>query len=404
MAVSPFTTPPAQRLRVPLSVLLVIAAVTFLAASAPTAATGTAVSSEPRLQLPAVTGRDHIGTVLLPLVDRARVDHAFGSGHRELIVQLWYPAAAGGAGYAPYMPRRTASYIERTYRLPVGTVSRIRTHARIAAPVAAGHHPVLLYSPGSSEMRSDATALVENLASEGFVVVAIDHTHESQLVEFPNGQLIRGTFVDTGPASNLGALRIRVTDSRFVIDQLAQLNRRGAFAGRLDLSRIGMFGFSLGGATAAATMLADPRVKAGADLDGSLYGPVIRAGLRRPFMLMLSPIPAAARKQCGARCQSLSEFHFFRPFYSRLRGARFAYELKGSAHESFDDYVWIKPQLATIAPATARQLNVGTISAHQAVTTVSAYLTAFFDRYLCGTPEPILHSNSPAYPDVRPLH
>ena len=58
-------------------------------------------------------------------------------------------------------------------------------------------------------MRSDATALVENLASEGFVVVAIDHTHESQLVEFPDGRLVRGTFVDTGPASNLRALQIR---------------------------------------------------------------------------------------------------------------------------------------------------------------------------------------------------
>src|SRR5205085_5026047 len=239
-----------------------------------------------------------------------------------------YPAAGGG-GYAPYLPARIARVIERTYHLPAAIVSRIRTHARSDAAVAAGAHPVLLYSPGSSEMRSDATALVENLASEGFVVVAIDHTHESQLVQFPDGRLVRGTFVDTGPASNLRALQVRVADTRFVLDQLASLDRRGVFARRLNLARVGMFGFSLGGATAAATMRTDRRLKAGADLDGSLYGPVAhQGGLRRPFLLMLSPIPAAFKKRCGARCHGLSEFHFFRPFYSHLRGPRFAVELR----------------------------------------------------------------------------
>ena len=176
------------------------------------------------------------------------------------------------------------------------------------------------------------------------------------------------------------------------------------FAGRLNLARVGMFGFSLGGATAAASMLADAHLKAGADLDGSLYGPVAHAGLRRPFLLMLSPIPAAFKKRCGARCHGLSEFHFFRPFYSHLRGPRFAVELKDSGHESFEDSVWIKPQLATVDPATARQFDVGSISAHAAVATVSGYLTAFFDHYLRGSPEPLLREPSRTYPDLRPLH
>lgn len=36
---------------------------------------------------------------------------------------------------------------------------------------------------------------------------------------------------------------------------------------------------SLGGATAAATMRDDPRIKAGIDLDGDLFGPVVTTGL-----------------------------------------------------------------------------------------------------------------------------
>jgi predicted dienelactone hydrolase len=320
------------------------------------------------------------------------------------MVQLWYPAQPGGTGWAPYLPARIASTIERMNHLPPGTVSRIRTHGRTAAPVAAGAHPVLLYSPGSSEMRSDATALVENLASEGYVVVAIDHTHESEFVEFPHGQVVRGTFVDTGPASNERALRVRVADSRFVLDQLSVLDHRGPFAGRLDLARVGMFGFSLGGATTAATMLADPRLHAGADLDGSLYGPVVHEGLQRPFLLMLSPIPASFKKRCGASCAHLSVFHFFRAFYSHLRGPRYAVELADSGHESFEDSVWIKPQLAPIAPAAARQFDVGSINERAAVTTVTGYLTAFFDRYLRDTPQPVLREPTKTYPSLKALH
>jgi dienelactone hydrolase len=385
-------------LRTAISLVLLAAAASTL--SAHPAAAGRVGFT---LRLPALPGPDRVGTRVLRLVDRSRVDRSFPSGHRELMVQVWYPSSGGGTGFAPYLPASVAATIERSYHVPAGIVSRIRTHARAGATVAAGLHPVLLYSPGSSEMRSDATALVENLASEGFVVVTIDHTHESQLVAFPDGQLVRGTFVDTGPPSNLRALRVRVADTRFVLDQLAFLDRRGVFAGRIDLNKIGMFGFSLGGATAAATMLTDPRLRAGADLDGSLYGPVARQGLRRPFLLMLSPIPASFKKRCGARCAHLSEFQFFRRFYTHSTGPRYAVELESSSHDSFDDSVWIEPQLATVDPAAARQFDVGSIGAGSAVTTVSGYLTVFFDRYLRGTAEPILRAPSTVYPALRPL-
>ena len=384
--------------------LLVLAAA---AAALAAAASATATQRSARITMPRLTGPDKVGTIVLDLVDPSRLDPSFRSGHRELMVQAWYPAAVGGGGYAPYMPRRAATILERVVHIPAGTVSGIRTRARLAAPAAAGRHPVLLFSPGSSEMRSDATALVENLASEGFVVITIDHTHEGQLVEFPNGQIVRGTFVDTGPASNLRAVRVRVADVRFVLDRLAGLDRRGPLARRLDLNRVGMFGFSLGGATAAAAMLADPRLKAGADLDGSIYGPVTQAGLQRPFLLMLSPIPAAiaraTKHRCGAPCKHLNVFQFYRAFYSHLRGPRYAIELANSGHESFEDSVWIKPQLEAIAPAAAKQFQAGSIDAHTAVASVSGYLTAFFDRYLRATPEPLLNDPSATYPALRVL-
>jgi len=295
------------------------------------------------------------------------------------MVQLWYPAAATH-GFLPasYMPAKTAAYVEHPAGLPAGTISRIVVHAAQGAPAAPGAHPVLLYSPGSGDMRSASTTLVENMASEGYVVVAIDHTHEANVVEFPGGQLVRGTFADTGPASNTRALTVRVADTRFVLDQLAALDRRGRSAGKLDLSRIGMFGHSIGGATAAAAMLADPRIRAGADMDGSLYGPVAHRGLTRPFMLITSSLPRL-------------DFRYdpsMRPFYAHLRGPRAGLELAGSAHLTFTDVAVFKPQLPQSAAARIGQ--TGSIDPVAAEQTVTRYLAAFFDHYLSGQPEPLL--------------
>ncbi|WP_020645887.1 hypothetical protein [Amycolatopsis balhimycina] len=47
-----------------------------------------------------------------------------------------------------------------------------------------------------------------------------------------------------------------------------------------------MFGWSIGGATAAAVMHGDPRVAAGVDMDGTFHGPVVTDGLDRPFLLL----------------------------------------------------------------------------------------------------------------------
>jgi predicted dienelactone hydrolase len=65
-------------------------------------------------------------------------------------------------------------------------------------------------------------------------------------------------------------VRARIGDIAAVIRALPRIDRRGPVSGRLDLSRIGMFGFSLGGAATAAAMHALPQIRVGADLDGGL--------------------------------------------------------------------------------------------------------------------------------------
>ncbi len=80
-------------------------------------------------------------------------------------------------------------------------------------------------------------------------------------------------------------------DMSTVVDELERLNQAdptGRFNARLDLTRLGVVGHSLGGATALAFCHEDARCKAGVDLDGAPLGPVVQDGLRQRFLFVLS--------------------------------------------------------------------------------------------------------------------
>jgi predicted dienelactone hydrolase len=369
-----------------------VAAAIAVLAGAATAATSAAQSPMPvALTLPAPSASTPIGTRSLHLVDRSRRDpFARARRDRELMVQLSYPATrATPEPPGAYMPAGTAAVIEGLTGVAPGTFGALRVHARPAAPAARRRHPVVVVSPGFAVPRGLMTVLVEELAARGFVVVALDHTHEALAVEFPGGRLETGGLPQDLPTLRR-ALAVRVADVGFVLDRLSALNRRGPFARRLDLSRIGMVGHSLGGATAAATMLVDRRVRAGVFLDGTPLGAVVRRGLRRPFMLMNSQGTFERDSDRQA-------------FWARLRGPRFNFVLTGAGHYAFTDLAALAPRFGPDIPPGLAAFPTGEIGAERAVAAVRAYVRAFFARFLRERPAPLLDSPSPAYPEVRPL-
>ena len=181
------------------------------------------------------------------------------------------------------------------------------------------------------------------------------------------------------------ALSVRVADTRFVLTELARLDRSGFFAGRLDLGHVGMFGHSLGGAAAASTMVVDPRIDAGADLDGLLFADARSRGLSRPFMLMSAdPGFAADPNRAG--------------FWSRLRGPHYAVDIKGAQHFAFSDLVFFAPELIRASPSAGEGIRaqVGNVDGLATLAAERAYLLAFFDRSLRGKQAPLLaHAPGP---------
>ncbi|MFF5227738.1 alpha/beta hydrolase family protein [Dactylosporangium sp. NPDC000521] len=346
-----------------------------------------------RLVLPAPTGRHHLGTVALHLADRSRPDPWVPAERvRELMVQLWYPAPdARRLPLAPWVSPAFAALVNPPgsgYELPL-------THARLGAPALPGRRPVVLYSPGFGVERTASTAVAEELASHGYIVVTIDHTHDSPLVEFPDGRVARSAVPpptgEPGEEDRLiaKALAARVADTRFVLDWLARPQRAlpSGLWYAMDQRAIGMIGHSLGGTTAAETMLEDGRVKAGCNLDGAMSGRVMTEGLDRPFLLVGSEGHGRAGDETWAA------------FWAVLRGPRLELQLRDSGHMSFTDYQVLLPQAGI--PAEDLVEPLGTIDGDRSVRVQRAYLLAWADRRLSGRRGTLLDGPCAAFPEMR---
>ncbi|WP_203842031.1 alpha/beta hydrolase family protein [Winogradskya humida] len=369
-------------------------------------AVGIPAQAEALVSLPAPTGPYRVGETTLHLIDRGRQD-------RELMVSLFYPAAVTRPGpAAPYMLDAAAAHFDAVtvndylgLGLPVGKVdwASIGTHATLNAPVdrRAGKLPVVLYSPGLGEPRTWSTTLVEQLAAAGYLVVTIDNTGESPEVEFPDGRLVLLSGAEPTVAWVSGMMATRVADTSFVLDQLGGVTAAG-LRGRIDLDAVGMFGHSAGGFATAAAMAADPRIRAGINLDGTMgldpldpevLSPVAQRGLDRPFLLVGS----------DGTGETITNDPSWTSFWAHSTGWKAALTLTGSRHASFTDAEVVLPQVAgplRLDPATVRD-DIGTLDPRLALRTLDRYLSGFFDRFLRHRGGGFLDDPEPVYPIAR---
>ncbi|UQI43373.1 esterase [Streptomyces sp. HU2014] len=400
-------------------------------AEALAAPAGAAAAARPRAELPAPTGPYAVGTATRHLVDASRRDPwKPESGDREVMASLFYPAGGGGHGRtASHMDAASAAHFgaagsaaEANYRVRAGAAdwAATRTHARVDAPVARGARslPVVLYSAGLGDPRTWNTGLAEELASRGYVVVTIDHTYDSSEVAFPGGRLAESVLPalakdpGTGPREIDAALRrslaARVGDARFVLDVLGgdaawrRAMPRG-LADAMDLRRVGMTGHSMGGLTAAQTMLEDRRVRAGVNMDGQLAFPLpdasgsalsgaAREGVDRPFLLLGSEGPGAAENRPS-----------WTAFRQHSRGWNAELTMAGSRHGAYTDAASLLPALSRQGALSRADLKetLGTVRPERAVAATRAYTVAFFDRFLRGRDGGLLDGPSTRFPEMR---
>jgi pimeloyl-ACP methyl ester carboxylesterase len=330
--------------------------------------------------VPRPTGPSPVGTLVMDLADSTRDDPFLRDGtNRELLARFWYPAAAReNCTPADYTSPRVWSYFTSLTRLPLPMVT---TNSCLDATVVDGVHPVVVFTPGYTGTFTDYTFLFEDLASRGYVVVSIDHTHEATGVEFPDGRLIKsrvGSHLNntwrTDDQTMSIALSARLNDLIFVMNELGTLNesRDNPFSGKLDLASVALAGHSLGGLTAWLGLQREPRFKAAVLLDPYLAD-IGSDPTETPVMLMAIGDEKPSQDECR--------------LWSDLHGPRLWVNLRGAEHATPSDAVWLADGA----------IKTGTMGTQKTIDVIRRYIAAFLDTNLAG-------NTSEARPEGFPLN
>lgn len=281
--------------------------------------------------LPAPTGPHKTGRISFHWTDSARdeLETRSPGDKRELMVHLFYPASQSASGErALYVPdaddMRGPWNGEQVARI---AAMRAFSVENAALPSGDARYPVAIFAPGGGMKALTYHTLLEDLASHGWVVAAIDPPYNARAVRFPDGRVLgnlppdeRGWPQPRGAEENRRFYQERIVhwarDVSFVIDQLAALDGgSGPFAGRLDVERgVGVFGHSRGGQAAGTVRLLDDRVRGGINLDGvSGDRPVLPLDEEdltgtQPFLWILKPPPQPTEEQLQRARRTRAEF------------------------------------------------------------------------------------------------
>jgi pimeloyl-ACP methyl ester carboxylesterase len=363
----------------------------------------------PMFHLPKTTGPYPVATRTLFLVDTSREENHPGAPHRprEVVIQLWYPSASTSGAHAAYRLFKETDP-RSTYQ------SVLKTDSILNGPVAAGRFPVILFNHAWRGFRNRSTYILQELASQGFVVVGISHPYNAAIVQLHDGSVADGrSQVDLGSfyatpvmtlEQRLGLadteMRIQTDDDRFVLDQLGEADRTpdNPLFGHVDLTHVGAFGHSFGGNVAAELAREDDRVRSAIVLDGVLHGPVAETGLDKPLFRIKAETPDVPPGSENSPIQSTRVHAQMSKMGEGALAATFAryggYQviIRGIDHENFSDKGFFSPFHSLS--------GIGTIPQARAAEIINAYIVAFFKETLRNQPQPILSGEKSPFPEV----
>lgn len=340
-----------------------------------------------QLDFPRPTGPHAVGRTTWRWTDDGRPEPMTDdpADKRQIVAEVWYPAAANTGTQALYVHdlMRLADPMAAGGELSPLVVWGLRLigyHGWREAAVADAEsaYPVILLSPGNATNVEFYSGLADELASHGYLVVGLNHPYDVTAVALAGGEI--AAFV-SGPATipeheSWTTVRMveRVADIRFALDRLSAVDATDAmFAGRLDLTTVGVMGHSLGGVAAAMTCEADERFDACLNLDGIQRGGPFSTREAdpppaQPFMFITKEetLPAAAAAQ-----------------FASIPGGSYRVVVHGAAHDSFTD-----------GPLLRLSLLPGTNAADRILQQTRSYMVAFFDQSLQGGSSELLTENT----------
>lgn len=387
-------------------------------------------TSMDEFQLPSPTGSYSVGTRYFYFSDVNRPDTYTpdSDDHRKISLQIWYPAIPKPDDKPKsFGNREAAEYFVAQGVLDSSFVQEVTmrpSHSFLNAKVAKDKdsYPVILFS--ASGVMDANRLLSEELASHGYMIVCIGHPYwceyyfdnngsviffdkeneyyqkmwkeeRSDIVNQTKERITRANTVQEKRALSgtlnrnmqveIHDVRLWAKDISFVIDELERMNAPGSlFDETLDLSSIGVAGYSKGGVAAGQACLTDERCKAGLNLSGFMFGDILEKELTVPFMVIESVEPWCKD------CVPINDLLFH-----NSKNSICMVQIHNATHANFTDLTvtkeYLSPDLQSI---------LGSIDGRRFLTIMNDYVLQFFNKHLKGIQTPLLDGPLRKYQEV----
>lgn len=370
----------------------------------------------PVVKLPEPDGEYLVGTMNMSFTDKSRKEiFAASEQYRKIAVQIWYPAddVKGKKTAAMFQNKRMSTYLAQSMQMPdlFGQIALVKTHSYLNAEISdkKSNYPILLFSGGYLGFAGQNTVLMEALASHGYIVFGISHPYEDFASVFPDGELLpynnhqvsslQKELINIGKAyagdtSSAGfekfqienakisnkSIHIWSDDIKFIADEIEKLangESKSILNNKLNISNMGVFGHSFGGAASGQVCLEDKRFKGFINMDGAPFGDSAKHVIKQPFMIIKGDVH-----------KDLIEAGYF-PQQTNYIDVT----INGAKHIDFTDFTVLLPAFRYIGA-------LGSIGGDLQEDILKDCVISFFDKYLKGIKEPSINEKLSKYPEV----
>ena len=329
----------------------------------------------PVFSLPSPQGKDYVGTETFHWVDSSRLEwftKEKSNDYREIMAQIWYPGSHHqNKKVEPYMDfiKLRSKTIAAAGNLPSFFPSHLNfvktnSYHEIPCKNKKGGLPTIVFSHGITGSRHLHQALFEHLSSQGYVVVALDHSYDCNLTVFPDGRIADYRSEITGHPDSIKIrnqqIKTRTEDIIFVLNQITKIHYgdlKSQLNGKLNLEKIAVGGHSYGGATAIHSAKTDKRIKTCFVLDGWI-NPVPKAtieqGLQKPILSMGRP--------SWEDSDYPNNYHLLNQLFSNSSAPNYNIIIKNTLHLDYTDIPLYSPiikyvmDVGDLQPSTSQKL------------------------------------------------
>ena len=258
--------------------------------------------------LPEPSGTLNVGTEIYYWTDESREEwftEEVGD-KRKIVAQIWYPTTScSDESVYSYVddPKLRIKAIAKRLDIPkilLSDLKNVNSNACLNAPIMKnnyGKFPLVIFSHGLGGMKVQNSIQIEDLVSNGYIVIAPDHAYDANITIFEDKST--ADFKSGYPSSNvnitpeqfwkvrLPQINTRAADIDYIINKIKQESINNGIFQHVDLDNVGIFGHSYGGATSIVSSFNNKEIKACLALDGwmlPVQDKIINSGINIPFM------------------------------------------------------------------------------------------------------------------------